>query len=420
MPLYMHLLLFRLVVFLAVLLVAVDSLSTPAMTPAAAAAAAAGSARLSVRIVSYNVLSSHLASPDHFTACKPEDLEFTNRLPRVLSKLEAQIKDCRAKEKPVIFCLQEVSHSFAGPLHTFFANNRYTMITGLYGKPFNNYMGIALAYPIDAYETIAAEQVRLSDCRSQGWPREPRVEAESISGKLANVKQSLRKFSQGSLRRGIRSIVGPVRHLLRLPPPPKDPIDPWHMSQNRQNILVSVCLKERVAAGDGQTFCLSNYHMPCAFYAPPVMNIHADLAAKHCQDFAASAGPCPHILAGDFNLMPESAHYKMLTTGVLPRFDPTYPAEKYGVAWQPEAKPMQSAYAVSSHGEPDYTNYAKIRDDEPFIGTLDYIFLSNEWDVDDVQKISTREEYPGPFPKDAEPSDHLLISADLSLSGSIK
>ena len=413
-----------LVVFLVVLIVVVESLSsaTPAMT-AAAAAAAAGRARLSVRVVSYNVLSSHLASPDHFTTCKPEDLDFGNRLPRVLSKLEEEMKDCRAKEKPAIFCLQEVSHSFAGPLHTFFANNRYTMITGLYGKPFNNYMGIALAYPIDTFETIATEQVRLSQCREQGWPREPRVEAEGIAGKLNGAKRSIRKFAQGSLKRGIRSIVGPVRGLLRLPPPPKDPIDPWHMSENRQNILVSVCLKERVANGDGQTFCLSNYHMPCAFYAPPVMNIHADLAAKHCQDFAASNGPngpCPHILAGDFNLMPDSAHYKMLTTGVLPRFNPTYPAEKYGMAWQPEAKPMQSAYAVSSHGEPDYTNYAKTRDDEPFIGTLDYIFLSDEWDVDGVQKIPTREEYPGPFPTEAEPSDHLLISADLSLSGASK
>ena len=419
----MNHLFFRLVVLLFVLLlVEVESLSTstPAMTPAVAAAAAAGKARLSVRIVSYNVLSSHLASSDHFTACKPEDLDFANRLPLVLSKLESEIKDCQTMDKPVIFCLQEVSHSFAGPLHTFFANNRYTMITGLYGKPFNNYMGIALAYPIDAYETIAAEQVRLSDCRSQGWPREPRIEAEGISAKISNVKRSLRKFSQGSLKRGIRSIMGPMRDLLRLPPPPKDPIDPWHMSENRQNILVSVCLKERVEAGDGQTFCLSNYHMPCAFYAPPVMNIHADLAAKHCQDFAATVGPCPHILAGDFNLMPDSAHYKMLTTGVLPRFDPTYPAEKHGMTWQPEAKPMHSAYAVSSHGEPDYTNYAKIRNDEPFIGTLDYIFLSDEWDVDDVQKIPNREEYPGPFPTDAEPSDHLLISADLSLSGSSK
>ena len=80
---------------------------------------------------------------------------------------------------------------------------------------------------------------------------------------------------------------------------------------------------------------------------------------------------------------------------------------------------MQSAYAVSSHGEPDYPNYAKTRDDE-FVGTLDYIFLSDEWDVDGVQKIPTREEYPGPFPTEAEPSDHLLISADLSLSGASK
>jgi len=393
------------------------------MTPSASASASTLARKgLSVRIVSYNVLSSHLASPSHFTACKPEDLDFANRLPRVLSKLETELKECAKAQMPVIFCLQEVSHSFAGPLHAFFANNRYAMITGLYGKPFNNYMGVALAYPIDTYETVAAEQVRLSDYRNDGWPREPIVETVGLAGRVTAARQNIRKFANGTLKRGIKAIAGPVRGLLRLPPPSKDPIDHWHMSENRQNILLSVCLRERGgndgsnAANDdggGQTFCLSNYHMPCAFFAPMVMNIHADLAAKRCQDFA---GRIPHILAGDFNLMPDSPHYQLLTTGELLRTDPTYPTEKHGMTWNPEARPMRSAYAVSNFGEPDWTNYAKIGMMNPFIGCLDYIFLSEEWEVGAVREIPHRDDSPGPFPTEDEPSDHVIISADLILS----
>ena len=387
------------------------------MTPSSNAVAKG----LSVRIVSYNVLSSHLASPDHFTSCKPQDLDFANRLPRVLSKLEAEMKACDDMQRPLVFCLQEVSHSFAGPLHAFFANNRYAMITGLYGKPFNNYMGVALAYPIDTYETIAAEQVRLSDYRNGGWPREPKVDSTGFAGKVLSVQKAIRKLAKGTLKRGVKAIAGPVRGVLRLPPPPEDPIDHWHMSENRHNILISVCLRERAGEdggnatnGEGQTFCLSNYHMPCAFYAPMVMNIHADLAAKRCQDFS---GRYPHILAGDFNLMPDSPHYQLLTTGELLRTDPTYPTEKYGMVWNPEARPMRSAYALSTFGEPDWTNYAKIRDDDPFIGCLDYIFLSEEWKVGAVREIPNRDEAPGPLPTEDEPSDHVMISADLFLTG---
>ena len=63
-----------------------------------------------VRIVNYNVLSSHLASPDHFTKCDPEHLEASNRLPKVLRKLEYEMKN--ENNIPAIFCLQEVSQRY--------------------------------------------------------------------------------------------------------------------------------------------------------------------------------------------------------------------------------------------------------------------------------------------------------------------
>lgn len=57
----------------------------------------------------------------------------------------------------------------------------------------------------------------------------------------------------------------------------------------------------------------------------------------------------------------------------------------------------------------------KVRDDEPFIDTLDYIFVSDGWQVNSVKKLPLRNEVNGPLPTENEPSDHILIAADLSL-----
>lgn len=64
-----------------------------------------------LRVVTYNVLSSHLASPDHFIKCDPAHLDASVRLPKVLEKLEAQMQlQDKENDTPAIICLQEVSH----------------------------------------------------------------------------------------------------------------------------------------------------------------------------------------------------------------------------------------------------------------------------------------------------------------------
>ena len=87
----------------------------------------------------------------------------------------------------------------------------------------------------------------------------------------------------------------------------------------------------------------------------------------------------PYILAGDFNILPDSPHYKLLTTGELDKSDATYPPSKHGENWTIQCLPMDSAYAMKDTAEPEFTNYAHCREDpDPFIGTLDYIFLSQK------------------------------------------
>lgn len=341
-----------------------------------------------VRVVSYNVLSSHLANPSYYTTLNPDHLEASNRLPKVLKLIDEQIDT----SKNCIICLQEVSYDWAGSFHTYFANKGYHMVTGLYGRRFNGYMGVALAYPIETYETMTMDISNLSDKRIGGWPKAPTV---TLLSKILSNASSLWSI--------------PLKFMGRLSQQPKE--DHWSMSERRSNVLLTAILKDKAT---GRSICIGNYHMPCAFFMPMTMTIHAEMAAKHVQDIA-TANQCPYILAGDWNIKPASETYNMMTTGQLATEDPTFPTPKYGMEWQCTMEAMRSAYAEYNSNEPDYTNYSRVKEQAAFIDTLDYIFLSKEWKVTGVKPIGNREDAGGPFPNADEPSDHVLIRADLHL-----
>ena len=337
-----------------------------------------------LRVVSYNVLSSHLADPSHFSTLNPESLRASNRLPVVMKRLEEEM------DKKAVICLQEVSNDWAGSLHTHFANRGYHLVTGLYGKKFNGYMGVAVAWPTSAFKVLDVDISRLSDKREGGWPRGPKTSAVE------------------NFVRGFASFVRTKLENIGLLSKPK--VDHWKMSENRFNILLTVKLEDLES---GKSFCLGNYHMPCAFYAPMVMTIHSEMAAKHVETLADGM---PYLLAGDFNIKPYTSSYQLLTTGKIDLGDPDYPTPKFGMGWKPTISPLRSAYADADHGEPDFTNYARVREDEPFIDTLDYIFCSDEWKVLGVKETPNRDQASGPFPNlDVnEPSDHIMIAADMT------
>jgi len=340
---------------------------------------------LNIRIASYNVLSSHLAEPSHFSTLNPDHLLAANRLPVVLEKLDEEI------QQNSLICLQEVSYDWAGSLHAHFANKGYHLVTGLYGRKFNGYMGVAVAWPTALMKVLDVDISRLSDKRQGGWPisPEPGIFERLTSGVTSVIRPRLEKLGWLS----------------------RPPVDAWAMSENRFNVMLTVKLEDK---SSGRSFALANYHMPCAYYAPKVMTIHSEMAARHVQTLA---GDVPYVFAGDWNIKPYSTSYMLLTTGLIDRGDPEYPEPKWGMEWQPVAKGMRSAYAESESGEPDFTNYARVRESEPFIDTLDYIFLSDEWKVEGVKQLSKRETSGGPFPNLdlKEPSDHVLIAANLKL-----
>jgi len=411
---------------------------------------------LSIRVVCYNVLSSHLASPSHYNTINPKFLDATNRLNVLLETLQQELGTTQAgtpandkKKSPTsgrspqgststpkndkrstIFCLQEVSYDWTGRLHAFFANHGYTLVSCNYGKPFNGYMGVCLAFDTQHFYCHNVKIVRLSDHRPGGWP--PKDDDQPINPlhKWWKDVSEYWQTQQGRL----------VRFVQQAPEPPETPPDPWTLSQNRFNGLVAATLQDKSTQ---KSFCIANYHMPCAYYCPQAMTIHADLALWYVQQLAAgnmeensgnvkditgdttttsssnSQTMIPYILAGDFNTKPNEPVYQLLTTGKMDREDPFYPVSKNGHDWTPLSKPAQSAYATKHGKEPDFTNFAQsVHNVEPFVETLDYIFCSPDWTVSAVKDLPLRDQAKGPFPNldVGESSDHVLLWADLDVS----
>lgn len=333
------------------------------------------------KFTSYNVLSSSLCEPNYFTSCKAEFLDPPYRLKKLKEQLDEEIST------KSIICLQEVSHLWAGSLHTYFAKRGYYFATCHYGNQWNDYMGVGIAVPLDKYEIDDVNIKRISDTKK--LPRKPKLTLiESYINKLKNlilsIAQSLNLYK------------------------PKE--DYWWEIVKRYNQMVSTKLTCKESK---KSFVIGTYHMPCAFRTPQVMIAHCALSAQYLQKYAGDA-PC--VFVGDFNVIPGSTGYRTITEGSIEKTHPDYPEMKEGDSWLPEVKPaFKSAYVSANGKEPDFTNYAKIKDDPTFIETLDYIFHCNKWTVQKVKNLKHRDEVVGPLPNEDEPSDHVLISAEMSL-----
>ncbi len=329
------------------------------------------------RVFSYNILSSHLSDPEHFTACDRANLDPNTRLERILAKLD------RETEQKSIISLQEVSLSWAGKLHKFFIDRNYYFVSTQYGNPFNNYMGVGIAWPLDRYEVIDIDITRLSETRK--WVKKPQIE---------RIKEDITKFFVTQLKLDKRKYADPLKEAKR-----------------RFNRLVFVRIKDKQ---ENDNFCVATYHMPCAFYAPKVMTLHAAMAVQWVQKLAKED---PYVFTGDFNIKPGDLQYQLITTGAIDPASVAYPEAKWGDTWQPSlSEPLRSAYQEAFGQEPDFTNYAQVGNKQPFIHTLDYIWLSKAWKVKSAMALSDRSEVNGPFPNEVEPSDHVAIAADLVLN----
>lgn len=282
-------------------------------------------------------------------------------------------------------------------------------------------MGILTAVPTSTIEIHDVDIVRLSD--TYPWPNEE----QPSSLWETYVTKPLAWLTGG--------------WMVSNQQPPQE--SPWSMAKRRFNVCITTTLKFRDSKptttesttsttttenNNNALFCVANYHMPCCYYAPIVMTLHADAYLAHVQRIAAStatgssSSTIPYIVTGDFNIVPSEIVYRFLTqTKTVPTDSVAYPKSSETLtssyAWTPAIQStVRSAYAVATGTEPDFTNYAQTTPEEdPFIDTLDYIFISELVRVRNVLPLPHRDNVEGPFPNAEEPSDHVLIAADLEL-----
>lgn len=194
-------------------------------------------------VVSYNVLCSHLASPVQFPACSPAHLAAAARLPKVLAKLAPHVSTgavlCEAHHplhpehtSTPLSGLQEISASWLGELQAFLAGHEYQMLSANYGTAANDYMGVVLAYPRAKYVLASATSRRVARDPTPAWPGFCRWSACDVAREVSR----------------------------------------------RNNVALFARLLP--AASPGGPFCVATYHMPCAYYLPPVMAAHAALVAQ--------------------------------------------------------------------------------------------------------------------------------------------
>jgi hypothetical protein len=400
------------------------------------------------RVITYNVLSSHLCSPDYFTKCTPKALDPDSRFRKLLKRLDAEMAD---SDPQPIFCLQEVSRPWSGKLVAWFSTRGYTYVPSLYGRRFNGYMGVAVAVPAKDYKIVECHVERISETKE--WPLKPEDE------RLKNQKPSKKKkqegnssvatdkdlekktcwekwwgrlFSsgpagtdeEGAKAHGDDPLDGKNEGKATFPPTTatvqeinareKRELSYWWEARDRHNTMI--CLILESVGEEKTTFCIGNYHMPCAFWSPPQMTIHAALAGQFVAKCAKSV---PYILAGDFNFSPAHPQYELMTKGKLAAGDPALPVpfayDKTG--WVPELpSAFRSSYKAHHGKEPDCTNYAHIREGPTFIDTLDYVFISDGIEVAGARKIADRGLLNGPLPNKAEESDHVAVCVDLNIS----
>ena len=358
------------------------------------------------RFCTYNILSQNLASHSHFSACDPDDLDTGTRVSRIKEILSSDIKD------DSIIALQEVSTYFSKELHPYFNKNNYYFVNNNYGSKFNDYMGVGIAIPLSKYEIIDMDSKRIGD----------KIKLSKEMNKLYYLNficfgfiSFINKLIQFYLRtfKFLFSWFGIKYNSYGK--------DSWNYSMNRFNSMISLKVRNKHSK---KSFWISTYHMPCAFNNPDVMVIHSSLVLQHLQSLAREDNEetnTPYVLLGDFNFKPTDSMYELYTKGFLEKNHPDYPEDdkelfcNYKSNINLMVDPVRSAYKEITGSEPPYTNNAKVNGKEQFIECIDYIFVSNEWNIKQAIEIKELEDNK-PFPNKINPSDHVPVRVVCDLS----
>lgn len=273
------------------------------------------------RIASYNVLSSHLATSDFYPFCNRNHLGASFRFKQITKKVTDEIV------KNSIICLQEISQVWEGPLHALFAKSNYYMISGMYGKSNNGYMGVALSIPLDKYHIDDISIIRVGDSIPfsyfdlENWIKKESASSNSVEGlenilggRIRNLLPPFYSFSRSLIvSKLVRPSMIPEGKNIPTKSAQGNPLPTiWKEAAEKDNRMVMAkitCKQSR------KSFVIGTYHMPCYPQMPAMMMIHGLFAHQAIQKYADKL-PC--IFAGDFNIAPSSPMYTAMIDGKVP------------------------------------------------------------------------------------------------------
>ncbi len=322
---------------------------------------------MQMRIFNLNILSTKLSDPMWHKHCKPEYLKTEHRWNLLKSALLFEISH------ESIVCLQELSEEWLSLLIPFFSFHAYTFVYD------SQSLGVGTAFQTSKYDLLNVKIISVG---------------ESIGKKCVAFENEEKTNSRYYL---FQMFVYWMKKKFwdRI----TDANDAWNRATKRKNRVVSVGLLDKKHV---EIMTVFNYHMPCLFASPNVMNVHACELMSIVQQYSYGKS---FVLAGDFNSQPNSDVYKLITQGLIP----TLPVSKF-FKHTPQYIGLPSMASVYNNREPLFTNNSGSHN--RFTGTIDYIFHSSHFECESTGFRWT--EIPKrPFPNNVQMSDHIPIVAIL-------
>uniref|UniRef100_A0A7S2RJ55 Endonuclease/exonuclease/phosphatase domain-containing protein n=1 Tax=Rhizochromulina marina TaxID=1034831 RepID=A0A7S2RJ55_9STRA len=193
------------------------------------------------------------------------------------------------------------------------------------------------------------------------------------------------------------------------------------LKDNIAMVLVLEVLSRNPNRGPSH-FCLANTHLYSNKDFPDVKLWQAHRLLMELEQLVLPRD-MPLVFCGDFNSIPSSAVYELLSTSAVSDGHPDL-GEDVARILPPTLEALQhnlclmSAYAAVTGLEPVYTNYTQV-----FQGVLDYIWYSGQHlrplGVLEVPTEEAIHSVGQALPNVQYSSDHVLMSVDLQLGGSL-
>jgi exonuclease III len=264
-------------------------------------------------------------------------------------------------------------------LNSFFEENNYKLISKSYSK---DRFGTGIAFPTNHYDLLNKD---IFDCGSYIKPIYKRLKHSNYQHKIKDMMEDLDNASDS------------------------------------KNIMISLHLCAKYYGKAVKNLIISTYHMPCRFDNKYYLYAHINALKVHSYELSVLWNTSSSIFCGDFNIIPNSMEYKLLTSVPMTEseikdcesFNNMVNAYAYIDDDLTGGMNLRSVYKVLYESEPLYTN-VMVQSDSKFLNCIDYILINEQIEIRSAKVgLTIPEPLEAPSPNGICPSDHCPLSASL-------